>query len=408
MFYPPAQWDVTTRYSKVGTHSFKTEGKVLVEPSWLSIYGKDKVSAENLVPLLEEDNNSANLITSEMESDETKPPPRYTEATLLSAMEGAGKLVEDEELAEALKEKGLGTPATRASTIEHLIKEKYLRRESTQLHPSIKAEDLFDFLKAAGTEVLTSPSMTGEWEYKLRKIEDGNMTRDEFMTEISKLTEDFVARTTGFQETADNLKETELQSPIDGQPLFEGLSFFQDLSGEFKISKSIAGRRLEQHEVKSLLKEKRIGPLDDFVAKTGRKFSAMLKLEDDFKVTFVFDKPDEEESNEKELLVSAPEVASCPVCSSTIKQTELSYICTQHKKVSEGECNFRITRKLLDKEIPLEELQKLVSEKKTGLIKGFVSRRTKRPFDANLILKDNGGIGFEFPPRPPKKKKKSA
>jgi len=408
VFYPPAQWDVTTRYSKVGTHSFKTEGKVLVEPSWLSIYGKDKVSAENLVPLLEEDNNSANLIASEMESDETKPPPRYTEATLLSAMEGAGKLVEDEELAEALKEKGLGTPATRASTIEHLIKEKYLRRESTQLHPTIKAEDLFDFLKAAGTEVLTSPSMTGEWEYKLRKIEDGNMTRDEFMTEISKLTEDFVARTTGFQETADNLKETELQSPIDGQPLFEGLSFFQDLSGEFKISKSIAGRRLEQHEVKSLLKEKRIGPLDDFVAKTGRKFSAMLKLEDDFKVTFVFDKPDEEESNEKELLVSAPEVASCPVCSSTIKQTELSYICTQHKKVSEGECNFRITRKLLDKEIPLEELQKLISEKKTGLIKGFVSRRTKRPFDANLILKDNGGIGFEFPPRPPKKKKKSA
>ena len=397
VFYPPAQWDVTTRFSKVGMHNFKTEGKVLVEPSWLSIYGKDKVSAENLVPLLEEDNNSANLISSEIESDETKPPPRYTEATLLSAMEGAGKLVEDEELAEALKEKGLGTPATRASTIEHLIKEKYLRRETTQLHPTIKAEDLFDFLKAAGTEVLTSPSMTGEWEYKLRKIEDGTMTRNEFMTEISKLTEDFVDRTTGFQETADNLKQTELQSPIDGQPLFEGLSFFQDLSGEFKISKSIAGRRLEQHEVKSLLQEKRIGPLDDFVAKTGRKFSAMLKLEDDFKVTFVFDKPDQEESDEKDLLVSAPEVASCPVCNSTVKQTELSYICTEHKKVSEGKCNFRITRKLLDKEIPLEELQKLVSEKKTGLIKGFVSRRTKRPFDANLILKDNGGIGFEFP-----------
>ena len=177
---------------------------------------------------------------------------------------------------------------------------------------------------------------------------------------------------------------------------------------QFKISKSIAGRRLEQHEVKSLLKDKRIGPLDDFVAKTGRKFSAMLKLEDDFKVTFVFDKPDQEESNEKELLADAPEVASCPVCNAPIKQTELSYICTQHKKVSEGECNFRITRKLLDKEIPLEELQKLVSEKKTGLIKGFVSRRTKRAFDANLILKGNGSIGFEFPPRPPKQKKKTA
>ena len=134
----------------------------------------------------------------------------------------------------------------------------------------------------------------------------------------------------------------------------------------------------------------------------------MLKLEDDFKVTFVFDKPDQEESNEKELLVDAPDVAECPVCNSAVKQTEISYICTSHKKVSAGDCNFRITRKLLDKEIPLDEFQKLVDERKTGLIKGFVSKRTKRPFDANLILKDNGSIGFEFPPRPPKKKKKIA
>jgi len=228
------------------------------------------------------------------------------------------------------------------------------------------------------------------------------------MKEISKLTEDFVSKTTGFQETTDNLKETDLQSPINGEPLYEGLSFFQDLSGDFKISKSIAGRRLEQNEVHSLLKDKRIGPLDDFVAKTGRKFSAMLKLEDDFKVTFVFDKPDQEESNEKELLTDAPEVANCPVCNAVIKQTELSYICVSHKRVSEGNCNFRITRKLLDKEIPLDEFQKLVTERKTSLIKGFVSRRTKRPFDANLILKDNGSIGFEFPPRPPKQKKKTA
>ena len=127
------------------------------------------------------------------------------------------------------------------------------------------------------------------------------------MRDITKLTEDFVTKTTGFQETADNLKETELESPIDGQPLYEGLKLFQDLSGEFKISKSIAGRRLEQHEVKSLLKDKRIGPLDDFVAKTGRKFSAMLKLEDDFKVTFVFDKPDQDDSNEREITFDAPE-----------------------------------------------------------------------------------------------------
>ena len=404
VFYPPAQWDVTTRTSKLGQHSFKTEGRVLVDPSWLAIYGKDNQPADTLAPLTDADQNKAKLLESKMETDQTKPPPRYSEATLLSAMEGAGKLVEDEELAEALKEKGLGTPATRAATIEHLIKEKYVRREGTQLHPSIKAEDLFDFLNASGVEVLTSPAMTGEWEYKLRKIEEGEMTREEFMREISKVTEDFVSRTTGFTETADNLKETELVSPINGEPIYEGLSFYQNLSGEFKISKSIAGRRLEVDEVSTLLKDKRVGPLDDFIAKTGRKFSAMLQLEDDLKVSFVFNNSEEQESEETEQMSDAPVVASCPVCAKDIKQTEISYICTDHKKVSEGACNFRVTRKLLDRDIPVDEFVKLVKEKKTSLLKGFVSRRTKRPFDANLILKDNGGIGFEFPPR----KKKSA
>lgn len=404
VFYPPAQWDVTTRTSKLGQHSFKTEGRVLVDPSWLAIYGKDNQPADTLAPLTDADQNKAKLLESKMETDQTKPSPRYSEATLLSAMEGAGKLVEDEELAEALKEKGLGTPATRAATIEHLIKEKYVRREGTQLHPSIKAEDLFDFLHASGVEVLTSPAMTGEWEYKLRKIEEGEMTREEFMREISKVTEDFVSRTTGFTESADNLKETELVSPVNGEPIYEGLSFYQNLSGEFKISKSIAGRRLEADEVSTLLKEKRVGPLDDFIAKTGRKFSAMLQLEDDLKVSFVFNNSEEQESEETEQMSDAPVVASCPVCAKDIKQTEISYICTDHKKVSEGACNFRVTRKLLDRDIPVDEFVKLVKEKKTSLLKGFVSRRTKRPFDANLILKDNGGIGFEFPPR----KKKSA
>lgn len=404
VFYPPAQWDVTTRTSAVGKHSFKTEGRVLVEPSWLAIYGKDNQPSDSLPPLTETDQNNAALLECKMETDDTKPPPRYSEATLLSAMEGAGKLVDDEELAEALKEKGLGTPATRAATIEHLIKEKYVRREGTQLHPTIKAEDLFDFLHATGAEVLTSPAMTGEWEYKLRKIEDGEMTRDEFMTEISKVTEDFVARTTGFTESAENLKETELVSPLNGEPIYEGLSFYQNLSGEFKISKSIAGRRLEVDEVSTLLKDKRVGPLDDFIAKTGRKFSAMLQLEEDLKVSFVFNNNEEQESEENDQMKDSPVVAACPMCSGDVKQTEISYICIDHKKVSEGTCSFRVTRKLLDRDIPLDEFVKLVKEKKTSLLKGFVSRRTKRPFDANLILKDNGGIGFEFPPR----KKKSA
>ena len=107
----------------------------MVEPSWLSIYGKDNQPSDTLPALIPDDQQKAKFTNSEIETDQTKPPPRYSEATLLSAMESAGKLVDDDEIAEALKDKGLGTPATRAATIEHLVKEKYVRREGTQLHP---------------------------------------------------------------------------------------------------------------------------------------------------------------------------------------------------------------------------------------------------------------------------------
>ena len=405
VFYPPAEWDITTRITDASGHSFKTEGKVLVKASWLSIYGKDHGGEDSLVAL--GNDHESKFLDTDLIKDETKPPPRYTEATLLSAMEGAGKLVDDEDLAEALKEKGLGTPATRASTIEHLIKEKYIRREGTELFPSLKAEDLFQFLHAAGVEVLTSPAMTGEWEQKLRMIEEGKMSRDTFMDEISHLTRDFVAKTTGFDETTASLKNTNLLSPLDKKPLFEGLNNYQNESGEFKISKNIAGRRLTVDEVGILLEKRLVGPLDDFISKTGKRFSAMLKMDDEYKISFLFDntKDDQEESVEKDMIKSSPVVSSCPVCQAPVHQTDLSFLCSKNRRVSdEGTCTFRITRKLLDKEIPLEEFKKLVSEKKTGLIKGFISRRTKRRFDANLLLKDNGSIGFEFPP----KKKKSA
>ena len=128
----------------------------------------------------------------------------------------------------------------------------------------------------------------------------------------------------------------------------------------------------------------------------------MLKLEDDFKISFLFDnsKNEQEESVEKEMIKTAPVVSDCPICNGSIHQTDLSFLCSKNKRISEdGTCTFRLTRKLLDKDIPLEEFKKLVSEKKTGLIKGFISRRTKRRFDANLLLKDNGSIGFEFPPK---------
>ena len=171
-----------------------------------------------------------------------------------------------------------------------------MRREGTQIHPNLKAEDLFHFLDAAGTDILTSPSMTGEWEHKLKLIEEGTMTREQFMKEIGSLTEEFVTKTTGFKETAENLKETTLRSPVTDEPLFEGLGFYQNLEGDFRIPKSIAGRRLPIDEVDILLRDKKIGPLDNFMSKKGQPFSAILQLDEEFKVNFVFQNNEEQEA----------------------------------------------------------------------------------------------------------------
>ena len=143
-FHPVAEFDITTRTSTVAGHAFKTEGKVLTAPGWLAVYGKNTVDddtpdAKALPALSPEDKAKAKTLSAELHSEATRPPPRYTEATLLSAMEGAGKLVDDEELAEAMKERGLGTPATRADTIEGLVNQKYLDRNQRELVPSTKA-----------------------------------------------------------------------------------------------------------------------------------------------------------------------------------------------------------------------------------------------------------------------------
>src|SRR5690606_30980436 len=130
----------------------------------------------------------------EVKESQTKPPPRYTEATLLTAMEGAGKLVEDDELREAMAEKGLGTPATRAQIIEGLIEDHYLVRHGKELQPTAKAFSLMVLLNGLGVETLTRPELTGEWEHKLKQMERGRLDRDVFMSEIRELTREIVAR----------------------------------------------------------------------------------------------------------------------------------------------------------------------------------------------------------------------
>lgn len=411
VFYPPAEFDVTTRLSTVAGHTFKTEGKVLVVPGWLDVYGRATHDKDTLPPLSPEDGSpaSANMDDIVLEEDQTRPPPRYSEATLLAAMEGAGKFVEDEELAEAMKERGLGTPATRAATIEHLVKERYLLREGRELAPTTKADSLMEFLKTFDIEMLTSPALTGEWEYKLRQVEDGELSREAFMKGIAEVTNEMIHKL----DTPPPKKTTEIVSPTDGEPLLEDHRSWHsqgsiDVRGRpipaLAINKVIGGRKMTPEEVTALIEKRELGPLDGFTSRAGKPFSAVLKLieKDNGSLRVDFDFGEDSDNGDGDLDLSQYPVLGPAPDGTPVHETPNAYI--SEGKGKDGKPSFRMSRNMLGKTLPPEEIKKLLNDKKTGLIKGFRSNRTKRLFDAFLILKDNGGIGFEFPPRAPRKK----
>ena len=404
VFYPPAQFDVTTRFSQVGDHSFKTEGKVLVEPSWLAIYGKDNGQKENLPALAPEDGNPPTglLASVERQDEETKPPPRYTEATLLSAMEGAGKLVEDEEMAEAMKEKGLGTPATRAATIEHLIKEEYIQRDGRDIHPREKAEDLIEFLNAVKVEGLTSPDMTGEWEHKLLQMEKGELSREEFMNGIVGFTKSIVERAGKYEDSDDFLKPTEILSPTDGQALQESLTHYISKDKKLKINKTMGNRRISIEEIAEILDKGSMGPLEGFLSKAKKPFIAYLKFDpDDLRVKFDFDRDTpksgengEEAGESKEDPRNGENIGSCPGCKQTVFETSMSYACPDCKCSSTSPFR-RFSKNVLGKAVSRDQFQLLLDGKTTELLEGFRSKKTGRYFSARLAVRKSK-LSFEF------------
>ena len=178
VFYPAAEFLISTRITRVLEEPFKTEGKVMVNAGWMTVYGREAQGEDQgprLAPV--QPDEIVNTVKIDLAATQTKPPPRYNEATLLSAMEGAGKLVEDEELREAMSQKGLGTPATRAAIIEGLIYEKYILRNQRELQPTAKAFGLITLLRGLGIPELSSPELTGDWEFKLRQMERGELGR---------------------------------------------------------------------------------------------------------------------------------------------------------------------------------------------------------------------------------------
>jgi len=413
IFFPAAEFMITTRVTTVSGMNFKTEGKVLVEPGWLSVYGKSNSEDKELIAVAKDEKVNTESIN--VVALQTKPPARYSEATLLSAMEGAGKLVEEDEFREAMAEKGLGTPATRASIIEGLLYEKYIVREGRELIPTAKAFQLMTLLRGLGIEELTQPALTGGWEFQLSQMEKGLIKRESFMQEIAQMTQRIVKRAKEFDSDTIPGDYITLKTPCPhcGGPVKENYRRFACEKCGFSISKIPGGKALEYVEAEELLENKQIGPLQGFRSKMGRPFAAIIKLSpiplDDkdypnagFKLEFDFGNSDEDNSEVVDF-TGKTALGPCPKCSGAVYEHGMKYIC-ENSVGPNRNCDFNTGKVILQQEIAEEQIQKLLANGKTDLLPNFKSQRTGRIFKAYLVRQETGKIGFEFEARVAKKR----
>ena len=398
-FYPAAQFEVTTRITRVEGEPFKSEGKIIKDPGWMAVYGKEAATEEDgggkAIVAVQPGEGAATRYV-EIKENLTKPPARFNEATLLSAMEGAGKLVDDEELREAMSSRGLGTPATRAAVIEGLVFQDYILRQGRELMATQKGISLITGLRGIGVETLTRPEMTGEWEFKLKQMEQSKLPREEFMRQIRDLTVQIVEKIRNGGEPPEGAFENlDAACPKCGaHPLKQDYRTYRCPQCDYVFFKTLAGREFSPEEVQTLLTERKIGPLEGFRSKMGRAFKASLFLDEEHKAKFEFEKKENEAAPAD---VSAlPILGECPVCKQApVRETETAYIC---ERTLAKECTFRMGRQILQRSISQEQARKLMETGKTDLITKFISSKTNRPFDAFLKL-EKGKVGFEFPPR---------
>jgi DNA topoisomerase III len=422
IFYPHAEFEVTQRITRIAADSFRTDGRILVVPGYLEVYGRTagKKSDDDSGQTGDEsemvsvkDGESAETIDIESQQKETRPPARYNDSTLLSAMETAGKRVEDEDLRDAMSDRGLGTPATRASIIENLIKQKYVFRDEISkrdLVVSNKGMALVDLLHELDITTLGSPELTGEWEYKLKEMEQGKLRRDVFMNEIKQLTKEIVA------QAKSKIEEKKKQTFPDvnvacpechqvGVRQTEGTYECKHPDCSFRINKFIAGHELLADEFVELVGTRRIGPFDDLKNRFGQPFSAELSLTKEkksWKLNFVFEGEDRRIQELKEL---SDDQLLCEAPSSDEGHEKAKVYEVEGAYLAPGMANktdprgIRISKTILKKEIPSDQAIKLFQEGKTDLMQGFISKKG-RPFAAHLLLnRTNGKLEFEFAPR---------
>ncbi len=410
VFYPAAQFEVTTRITTVESEKFKTDGKIIVDPGWLAVYGRqaeaDEEGEKSLVAV--QPGEPARTEAIEVKESETKPPPRFIEATLLSAMEGAGKLIDDEELREAMSERGLGTPATRAQTIEGLIFEGYILRQGKRAdrhakgalahHPAARSRCRHAHQARAHRRV--GAQAQGRWNKAASPaaISCGRSAASR---------RDIVEKVRGGmgKEVRGEFHPLEIDCPRCGtRPIKETFRTFECPNPECKLTvwKTMAGRELERDEVTALLRDRRVGPLEGFRSKLGRPFNAVVVMNEEFKQSFEFENDKSGTEGEAPALANSEPLGLCPVCKQgEVYEYATAYLC---EKTPSKQCTFRTGKTILQRAIPRDQVRKLITTGKTDLLPRFISKKN-RPFSAFLVMGKEGKVEFEFEKREAKPKK---
>jgi DNA topoisomerase-3 len=320
-------------------------------------------------------------------------------------MEGAGKLIDDEELREAMSAKGLGTPATRAAIIEGLIFEKYVLRLGKELQPTAKAFSLITLLRGLGVPELSAPELTGDWEFKLRQMERGQLKRQEFMEQIAQMTRDIVGKAKSHESDTvpGDFATLSVPCPKCGGVIKENYKKFQCQSCDFSLWKIAASRQFETSEIEELLTKKVVGPLQGFRSKMGRPFAAIVKLTPELKPEFDFGQPTENaDGTVQEVDFTGQEsLGKCPKCGANVYEHVMNYVCEKSVGPNKS-CDFRSGKIILQQPIERVQMSKLLTEHKTDLLEKFVSKRTGRAFKAFLVLGKDGKASFEFEKKKPR------
>jgi DNA topoisomerase III len=390
-FHPEAKFEDTEIITVAAEHRFRTRGRRLIEAGWRGAAFGEEAAAEEphgdedeprqALPKVDEGERGT-CEQAEVLEKQTKPPARYSEASLLRDMETAGKQIEDEELRQAMKDAGLGTPATRAETIEKLLRVGYIERLGRSLRATAKGRQAIGLLH---DHALTSAELTGKWEQRLSAIERGQEPRDRFMDDIRKFTTEVVDYFRNLTAEEVRAQRAEIGPCPNGDGVIRenraayGCSSWKSKEEPgcgFVIWKQQKGRSISPAEARDLLEHGQTDLLDGFKTRPSR---ARLVLAEGNQVQLVAD-----DGTRLDAPAGPREtIATCPRCGGEIRENSRAYGCSSWKSRKEPGCGFVIWKSTKGRAITADEARQVIEQ---GASDWMDFKDRKGPFRGRLVL----------------------